>query len=169
MNLEEIQAVIDSAKARGTDVLENYIRERMPNASDSEVREAAEVALEIIETVPIVLATASQEAADRKLASVVQPVLDRAARYFMHPMDLLPEMTLGLPGLLDDAYLLLKILQALEEGPNPLVEWDLDHPTEFLRRLLGEKIGQQLDAVAALAIEKMAGGTRGEGAPQFDA
>jgi len=73
-------------------------------------------------------------------------------------------MTLGLPGLLDDAYLVLKILQALEEGPDPLVEWDLDHPTEFLRRLLGEKIGKQLDAVAALAIEKMAGGS-----PRFDA
>ena len=71
MNLEEIQAVIASAKARGTETLEQYVRERMPEASDKEVRDAADVALEIIETVPIVLATASQEAADRKLASVV--------------------------------------------------------------------------------------------------
>ena len=142
----------------------------MPEASDKEVRDAADVALEIIETVPIVLATASQEAADRKLASVVQPVLDRAARYFLHPMDLVPEMTLGLPDLLDDAYLVLKILQALEEGPNPLVEWDLDHPTAFLRRLLGDGIGQQLDAISALAIEEKAGGTPGGwGSPHLDA
>ena len=170
MNLEEIQAVIDSAKARGTETLEQYVRDRMPEASDKEVQDAADVALEIIETVPIVLATASQEAADRQLASVVQPVLDRAARYFLHPMDLLPEMTLGLPGLLDDAYLVLKILQALEQGPDPLVEWDLDHPTAFLRTLLGEKIGQELDAISALAIQEMAGGTPGGwGSPHLEA
>ena len=30
MNLEEIQAVIDSAKARGTDQLATYVRARLP-------------------------------------------------------------------------------------------------------------------------------------------
>ena len=157
MNLDEIQAVIDSAKARGTGVLEKYVRDRMPTATDEEVVDAAEVALEIIETVPIFLATAAQEAEDRRLTPLVQPVLDRAARYFLHPVDILPEMTLGLAGLLDDTYLVLRILQVLEEGPEPFVEWDLDHPTTFIRKLLGEQVSQQLDAISAIAFEEVAG------------
>ena len=161
MNLDEVQAVIDSAKARGTGVLEKYVRDRMPQASDQEIRDAAEVALEIIETVPIFLATAAQEAEDRKMTSVVQPLLDRAARYFLHPIDIIPEMTLGLAGLLDDTYLVLRILQVLEQGPEPLVDWDLDHPTTFIRKLLGEQIGQQLDAISAIAFEEAAGSPGG--------
>ena len=153
MNLDEIQAVIDSAKARGTDLLTAYVQGRLPDASERDVADTAEVLLEIIESVPLVLAAAAKGAADRNLGHVVQPVLDRAARYFIHPMDLMPEMTLGLPGLLDDTYLVFRILQVLEEGPEPLVEWDLDHPTSLIRSLIEDTVGQQLDAISALAFE----------------
>ena len=157
MNLYEIQAVIDSAKSRGPGPLQKYIRGRMPKASQQEVDDAAEVALKIIETVPIFIATAAQEADDRKLTAVVQPVLDRAVRYFLHPVDILPETTLELAGLLDDTYLVLRILQVLEEGPEPFVEWDLEHPTTFIRKLLGERISLQIDAISAIAFEEVAG------------
>ena len=95
MNLAEIQAVIDSAKTRGTDQLANYVRSRLPDASDTDVTEAADVLLEIIESVPLILAAAAQTAEERNLTSYVQPVLDRAVRYFLHPVDLMPEITLG--------------------------------------------------------------------------
>jgi uncharacterized membrane protein YkvA (DUF1232 family) len=160
VNLEDIQAVIESAKARGTDQLATYVRGRLPEASATEVQDAASVLLEIIESVPLILAAAAQGAEDRHLAHVVQPVLDRAARYFLHPMDIMPEMTLGLPGLLDDAYLVLRILQILEEGPRPLVDWDLDHPTSLIRSLLDEDVGQQLDAMSTLAFEEVADDVR---------
>ncbi len=157
MNLDEIQAVIDSAKARGTDQLTTYVRGRLPEASDTDVGDAATVLLEIIESVPLILAAAAKGAEEQNLTHVVQPVLDRAIRYFLHPVDLMPEMTLGLPGLLDDTYLVLRILQALEEGPKPLVDWDLDHPTSLIRSLLEEDVGRQLDAMSALAFEEVLG------------
>ena len=160
VNLEEIQAVIESAKARGTDQLATYVRGRLPEASATEVQDAASVLLEIIESVPLILAAAAQGAEDRNLTHVVQPVLDRAFRYFLHPVDLMPEMTLGLPGLLDDTYLVLRILQVLEEGPRPLVDWDLDHPTSLIRSLLDEDVGQQLDAMSTLAFEEVADDVR---------
>ena len=155
MNLEEVQAVIESAKTRGSDQLSTYVRTRLPEASDAEVQDAAAVLLEIIESVPLILAAAARGAEDQNLAHLVQPVLDRAIRYFLHPVDLMPEMTLGLPGLLDDTYLVLRILQALEEGPEPLVDWDLDHPTSLIRSLLEAPISQQLDAMSALAFEEV--------------
>jgi hypothetical protein len=67
MSLEDIQAVIASAKARGIDHLEGFIRHRAPEMSEAKVVEAAEVALEIIESVPIFLARASQEARHRQM------------------------------------------------------------------------------------------------------
>ena len=160
VNLEEIQAVIESAKTRGTDQLATYVRTRLPEASDTDVNDAASVLLEIIESVPLILAAAAQGAQDRNLAHVVQPVLDRAFRYFLHPVDLMPEMTLGLPGLLDDTYLVLRILQVLEEGPEPLVDWDLDRPTSLIRSFLEEDVGQQLDAMSTLAFEEFADDVR---------
>jgi uncharacterized membrane protein YkvA (DUF1232 family) len=155
VNLEEIRAVIDSAKARGTDQLATYVRGRLPDASDADVHDAADVLLEIIESVPLILAAAAKGAEERNLTHVVQPVLDRAVRYFIHPVDLMPEMTLGLPCLLDDTYLVLRILQVLEEGPEPLVDWDLDHPTSLIRSLIEDTIGQQLDAISSLAFEEV--------------
>ena len=170
MNLEEIQAVIDSAKARGTDQLATYVRGRLPDASDGDVRDTAEVLLEIIESVPLVMAAAAQGADEQNLTHVVQPVLDRAARYFLHPVDLMPEMTLGLPGLLDDTYLVFRILQVLEEGPEPLVDWDLDHPTSLIRNLLDDTVGRQLDAISSLAFEEVVDDVRQSwGAEPLDA
>ena len=155
VNLKEIQAVIDSAKARGEDQLETYVRGRLPDASATDVRDAAAVLLEIIESVPLILAAAAKGAEEQKLVRIVQPVLDRAIRYFLHPVDLMPEMTLGLPGLLDDTDLVLRILQVLEEGPQPLVDWELDHPIKLIRSLLDDEIGQQLDVMSTLAFEEV--------------
>ena len=155
MSLQDVQAVIESAKARGLTHLEGYIRHRVPGMSDPKIQEAAEVALEIIESVPVFLARASQEARSRKMVKTVQPVLDHAERYFLRPVDLIPEMTMGLAGLLDDTYLVLRILQNLDRGPEPFLDWDLDFPIAFLRGLLGKEIGSQLDSLSVAAMEDM--------------
>lgn len=155
MQIAEVQAVIESAKTRGMEPLERFIRKRLPDASDSEVHEAAEVATEIIESVPVFLARAAQEADERNLTVVVQPLLDHAERYFLRPVDLIPEMTQGLAGLLDDAYLVLRVLQNLERGPEPFLDWDLDYPTAFIRRLVGERVGRELDMLSLAAMQEL--------------
>jgi len=154
--LTDIQAVIESAKARGgMGALEHYIQRRLPEAEEAEVKEAAEVALEIIESIPIFLARARQEAAQRGLRSVVGPLLDHAERYFLQPVDLIPEMTHGLAGLLDDSYLLIRILENLDKGPDPFLDWDLDHPIRFLRTLVGLEVSGKLDAIAVDAMQQV--------------
>ena len=141
--LADILAVIESAKVRGgMEALERFIAKALPEAEESEVREAAEVALEVIESVPIFLARARQEANTRDLVSVIIPLLEHAEMYYLQPMDVLPEMTLGLPGLLDDSYLVIRILQHIEKGPEP-----------FLRRLTGPAVSQQLDKLAIRSME----------------
>jgi uncharacterized membrane protein YkvA (DUF1232 family) len=152
--LADILAVIESAKVRGgMEALERFIAKALPEAEESEVREAAEVALEVIESVPIFLARARQEANTRDLVSVIIPLLEHAEMYYLQPMDVLPEMTLGLPGLLDDSYLVIRILQHIEKGPEPFLDWDLEYPARFLRRLTGPAVPQQLDKLAIRSME----------------
>ncbi len=156
MSIEDIQAVIESARARERGHLEEFIRGRMPGASDEQVREAAETAVEIIEAIPVFLARADQEARRRKLTRTVQPVLGRAERYFLQPVDLIPEMTQGLVGLLDDSYLVLRILEHLDRGPEPFLDWDLRVPLLFLRRLVGEEVARRLDSISVAVVEEVA-------------
>jgi hypothetical protein len=158
--LDDMLAVIESAKARGVgadglDALEAFIANALPGASATEVAEAARLALEIIETVPIFLARARQEAGTRGLEQVVIPLLERAERYFLKPIDLIPEMTHGLPGLLDDAYLVIRTLQSLDRGSEPFLDWDLDAPVLFLTRLLGPSMTGRLDAIAGEALDDL--------------
>jgi uncharacterized membrane protein YkvA (DUF1232 family) len=155
MNLDDVQAVIDSAKARGLDHLEGFIRRRAPGIPEEKVHEAAEVAVEIIDSVPVFLARARQEARNRQMVRVVQPILDHAEQYFLRPVDLIPEMTQGLAGLLDDTYLVLRILQNLDRGPDRFLDWDLDFPVAFLRSLVGEDIGGKLDVISVAAMQEV--------------
>ena len=155
MNLADIQAVIDSAKTRGVASLERYVERHLPEASEREQADAVELAVEIIETVPILMARAAQEAEARNLESVVTPLLAHAEAYFLQPVDLIPEMTQGLAGLLDDTYLVLRILQNLQQGPEPLLEEDLEYPTRFIRRLVGEDIGKRLDRASVAAMQEI--------------
>ena len=57
-------------------------------------------------------------------------------------------MTQGLPGLLDDSYLVIRIIENLDKGPEPFLDWDLDHPARFLQRLIGPVVAQRLDTIA---------------------
>jgi len=155
-SLPDILAIIESAKARGgIGSLERFIRKALPDAEQEEVEEAAEVALEVIESIPVFLARARQEAAHRGLASVVNPLLEHAEQYYLQPLDLIPEMTQGLAGLLDDSYLVIHVLQNLEKGPETFLDWDLEYPARFLQRLIGPAITQRLDKIAEQAMEEV--------------
>ncbi|HET9948583.1 MAG TPA: hypothetical protein VFQ22_06655 [Longimicrobiales bacterium] len=154
--IEDILAIIASAKARGgRESLVRHIARALPGSDQREIEEAADVALEVIESIPVFLARARQEAESRDLAAVAGPVLDRAERYYLQPLDLMPEMTQGLAGLLDDSYLVIRTLQRLDDGPQPFLDWDLEHPARFLQRLIGSSVAQRLDAIAAQTIEEV--------------
>jgi uncharacterized membrane protein YkvA (DUF1232 family) len=152
--LADIFAIIESAKARdGRGSLERHIAKALPEATATEVRAAADVAIEVIESIPVFLARARQESEERGLVSMVDPLLDRAQRYYLQPLDLIPEMTQGLVGLLDDSYLVIRTLQSLDRGPQPFLDWDLDYPARFLQRLIGAPITQRLDKMAMQALD----------------
>jgi hypothetical protein len=152
----DIVAIIQSAKARdGRPALERHIVKALPEASEAEVKEAADVATEVIESIPVLLARARQQSQALGLEPVIDPLLDRAERYYVQPLDLIPEMTQGLVGLLDDSYLVIRTLQNLDKGSQPFLDWDLEYPARFLQRLIGAPIAQRLDRIALDAIQEL--------------
>jgi hypothetical protein len=154
--LADIVAIIESAKARGgRGALERHIAKMLPDAKESEVQGAVDVAVEVIDSIPVFLARARQEGEERGLSSVVNPVLEHAEQYYLQPLDLIPEMTQGLAGLLDDSYLAIRTPQNLDMGPQTFLDWDLEYPARFLRRLIGGKIAQRLDKIALDAMEEV--------------
>lgn len=154
MNLQDLTAVIESARARGTDSLDRWVREHLPEADEAQLEEAVVAAVEIIDSVPVFLARARQAADEKGVGPVVSPILDRAASYFLKPVDLIPEMTQGMAGLLDDAYLVLRVIKNLDQGPEPLLEWELDEPIRFLKRLVGPEIATKLDRYSVRSMQE---------------
>ena len=151
--IPDILAVIASAKARGgVEALRRFISRSLSDSEAQEVEDATEVALEVIESIPVFLARARQEGEARGLSSVVNPLLDHAERYYLEPIDVIPEMTQGLPGLLDDSYLVLRMLEHLDNGPRTFLDWDLEHPTRFVRRLIGAGPAERLDRIVRDAV-----------------
>jgi uncharacterized membrane protein YkvA (DUF1232 family) len=153
VNIDDVKAVIDSAKARGTESLEVFVRSHRPELSDEVVAARATQALQLIEDIPRLLDGMRAAARGRDLESVVDPVLEHTTRYFLAPIDIIPEMTKGLAGLLDDAYLVYRTLQHLEGGPGTLLDVDFDAPVAFLRGLVGERIAATLDGAAVQTLE----------------
>lgn len=154
MNLSDVHAVIESARSRGRRPLELWVRNRIPEATEAEVQEAMVAAEEIIDSVPLFLARAQQAAAERGMTAVVSPILERAARYFLSPVDLIPEMTQGMAGLLDDAYLVLRVMKNLDRGEEPLLDWELDEPILFLKRLVGPRVSARLDDYSVRSMQE---------------
>jgi len=152
MNLSDIHAVVASAQARGTDSLERLIRKRNPAAPEPEVAGQLERAVGIIAGIPDLLEQAENEARVRGVTLAVAPVLARAREYFLRPVDLIPEMTQGLAGLLDDAYFVLRLLHSLGQGPEPLLQEDTGEHLGFLRGLTGDDVAGRLDRLSVQTL-----------------
>lgn len=144
----DVRAVIESARARdGEEALRAYVARRNPEADADGVARLTAEASASIDAIPDLLRRAHREAEERDVGHVVGPLLERAERYFLKPIDLMPEMTHGLPGLLDDAYLVVRTLGHLEYEDGPFLNGEVERMTPFLRDLLGEPLAERLDGI----------------------
>lgn len=152
MNVADIQAVVASARARDTGSLERLVRRADLSMPDAEVARTVDRALEIIDELPVLLGRAEARAEARGISPAVAPILARAEEYFLRPVDLIPEMTQGLAGLVDDAYFAARLLHSLGQGPDPLLEEDLGERLGFLRGLMGTEVARRLDRLSVQTL-----------------
>lgn len=87
----------------------------------------------------------------------VKYIIEVAAEYFLSPLDVIPD-SLGLLGLIDDAYLTHRLMITLtsafqSKADKPLVGSDYTRANLFVRRLIGEPQATMLDNAVTYNFE----------------
>ena len=95
------------------------------------------------------LETLQQEAAAAGHPTALRPLIEMATKYFLEPNDLIPEHQ-GLAGVLDDAYLALRVIEVASDylartHGRPLIATDLGPANKLVAHLLGPQITQLLE------------------------
>lgn len=155
MKNPQLHHIIHEARLVGADRLENFVA-RAGALEAEEVQATVERALQIIEGIPQLLDAVAEAAETRGIGLMVRPLLDHASAYFLNPLDHAPELAFGVTGLLDDAYLSLRLVHLIQLTFQPLVSVDVEAQLDFLRDLLGNDLVAQLDAETGRAVLKLA-------------
>lgn len=150
---DQIRAVIAQQRGRG-EMLEEFIRLRARDNTEQQIQEAIEFCHEIIEAVPTILDRMREVSNERGFRNRVEPMIAQAEDYFLDADDILPESQFGEFGLLDDAYVALRVVDLVHSNP-PLLQVDLGGPLDFLRQVLGGDALAMLDGEVKKATARM--------------
>lgn len=155
MRNQRLYDIISDARLVGADRLEDFVS-RSATLEGAQVEMTVQRALDIIEGIPALLDAVEEAAEIHGIGLMVRPLLDHASDYFLNPLDHAPELAFGVTGLLDDAYLSLRLVHLVQLTFQPLVPTDVEQQLHFLRELLGSELVAQLDAETGRAVLKLA-------------
>jgi hypothetical protein len=165
MRTNEMRQIIRDAETeeRQTGRLADAVRRRTREvgnvADDPQITDLAEWLTSYIRSAPDLFDEIRQAARAAGISTAVDPLLKEAERYFFISNDVLPDH-LGLLGLVDDAYLGLRLVQlasehAAESTGRPLIGIDLRFPNSVVRSMLGEAAAVKLDAEIAPVAQQL--------------
>lgn len=111
-----------------------------------------------IEHAPALLDHITDTARKAGFYGLISHILDEAEQYFLQPFDLIPDH-LGLLGLIDDAYVVHRIIQELSnrfqrQAGYSLVPSDLTNANLLIRNLIGEPHASTLDNAINLTLSQ---------------
>ena len=155
MQNDQIRALIEQGKTveRQSGMLRhtviNLALANGRSVSEQEVQNVVDFVVEYIEHAPALMQQIEEAAANSDTQDDVQPILDATEDYFLTEDDTIPDH-LGLVGLLDDAYLTHKLLQAISDrckaqSGESLLPLEAHEDNAFVRRLIGEPFASILD------------------------
>lgn len=109
-----------------------------------------------IEQVPYLLTVAWTSARNVGLETEVKHILEMVESYWVEDDDVIPD-SLGIVGLLDDAYCSLSSMQALSDlyrtqTGKHLFPDDLTAANKIMRKIIGEPYTTELDAIVSKAV-----------------
>ena len=110
-----------------------------------------------IEQVPYLLTVAWTSARNVGLETEIKSILEMVESYWIEDDDVIPD-SLGIFGLLDDAYCSLSSMQTLSDlyrmqSGKHLFPDDLTAANKIMRRIIGEPFTSQLDEIVNKAVE----------------
>jgi len=160
-----VAEAIEHEKKTGTlgRLVLNALAKRYPSESADEHRSRAEAVVSsvrrYVESVPGVVEAAMAAADAAGVRDSIEPVFATALSYVDEELDFIPD-SLGLAGLVDDAYLVHNLMQEMSHRHEaltgePLVPASTSTDSQRMRRLIGEPTATRLD-VAVVAFTRRA-------------
>jgi uncharacterized membrane protein YkvA (DUF1232 family) len=141
------RAVVNLAKLNGDRVTETQVKKIIDFVTD------------YIEHAPALMMVIEETAAMSGAQPDVQPILNVTEDYFLAPDDIIPDHY-GLVGLLDDAYLTHRLMEAISDRYKSqtgmsLLPIDVHATNTFIRRLIGEPFVSILDEHVASTLDDL--------------
>lgn len=127
------------------------------NPSEVELAQACSFIYNYMEQVPYMLTVAWTSARNVGLETEMQSILDMVESYWIEDDDVIPD-SLGIVGLLDDAYCSLSSLQTLSDlyrmqSGKFLFPDDLTAANKIMCKIIGEPYITQLDDIVSKAVD----------------
>lgn len=167
MQIERIRAQIEEGKSieRQTGVLRHAVVNlaRLDGVSVSRpvLDKVIDFVTEYIEHAPALMMIVEEAAAANGALPDVQPILDATEEYLLATDDIIPDRY-GLAGLLDDAYLIHCLMEAISrrfrsQTGKSLLPIEAHEINRFIRRLIGEPFVSILDARVSTTLDGLSG------------
>jgi hypothetical protein len=124
--------------------------------NEKELAQGSGFVYNYIEQVPYLLTVAWTSARNVGLESEMQSILEMVESYWIEDDDVIPD-SLGIFGLLDDAYCSLSSMQSISDlfrmqSGKHLFPDDLTAANKIMRKIIGEPYTTQLDEIVAKAV-----------------
>ncbi len=138
------EAIIEFAGLRGM------------SRNEAAINDCQRFIIQYIEHIPDLLDHINSVAIEKGVSNEVLPILNSAEKYFLNPIDIIPDRW-GLLGRMDDAYLTHCLIQSLSDRykartGNSLVPVDLKEANKMVRALIGEPQAGMLDEAIQEAL-----------------
>ena len=163
METAKIQKIIDDQFADANSVADLHellvaVAERHGAQPDRlELAHGANFIYNYIEQVPYLITVAWTSAKSVGLEAEVETILGMVESYWIEDDDVIPD-SLGVIGLLDDAYCSLSSMQTISDlyrmqSGKHLFPDDLTAANKIMRKIIGEPYSTELDTIVSKAIE----------------
>jgi len=128
------------------------------NPDELELAHGSSFIYNYLEQVPYLLTVAWTSARNVGLEPEITSILEMVESYWLEDDDVIPD-SLGIFGLLDDAYCSLSSMQTLSDlyrmqSGKYLFPDDLTAANKIMRRIIGEPYTTELDEIVSAAVEK---------------
>ena len=138
------------------ELLRATARRQGADPSQLELARGANFIYNYIEQVPYLLTVAWTSAKKVGLEAETSRILEMVESYWIEDDDVIPD-TLGIVGLLDDAYCSLSSMQTISDlyrmqSGKHLFPDDLTAANKIMRKIIGEPYSSELDEIASKAI-----------------
>jgi uncharacterized membrane protein YkvA (DUF1232 family) len=143
----------ERVSGRFVQLVRTFAQQRNVQPTQADLETFIAFVRQYMDAVPSLLDETAAASRRAGIGATVLPMLEAAAQYWHEPNDLIPD-SLGVVGLLDDAYYSMSLMQSLsinqqQRTGTPLLTQDYSEANRIIRNVIGEPLASILDTTVA--------------------